>query len=261
MTAVDVSYSVAGEGPPLYMVHGIGSRRITWDKLVAELQRDFTCVSYDLRGHGDSPVPPVPYSLDELVEDLEALRARLGHEQIHIVGHSLGGQIGPAYARTHPRRVSSVSLLSTAAGRTAGDSAKVKGVVAAMRLKGVAPVLRTLIERWYTDAFIAARPDAIEARIKQVVDTPEEVFLSVFDIYASTEMLPWLGQVACPCLVMTGELDGGCNPRLNKVIADTLPNAELLILEALKHSILIEGPERVLPPLRDFLLRHKGTGG
>jgi pimeloyl-ACP methyl ester carboxylesterase len=55
---------------------------------------------------------------------------------------------------------------------------------------------------------------------------------------------------------MTGELDAGCSPVLNKLIADTLPNAELVILENLKHSILIEAPEKVLPPLRDFLVRH-----
>ena len=48
------------------MVHGIGSRRTTWNALVADLKADFTCVSYDLRGHGESPVPLVPYSLDEL---------------------------------------------------------------------------------------------------------------------------------------------------------------------------------------------------
>jgi pimeloyl-ACP methyl ester carboxylesterase len=125
-----------------------------------------------------------------------------------------------------------------------------------MRKKGVKPVLKTLINRWYTDEFVVNFPDAVEARVKQVVDTPEEVFLSVFDIYAATEMLPWLPHLNCPCLVMTGELDAGCSPVLNKLIADTIQNAELVILENLKHSILIEGPERVLPPLRDFLVRH-----
>ena len=256
MSSVEVAYSIEGEGPPLYMVHGIGSRKATWEALIEDLRTDFTCVSFDLRGHGESPVPPVPYSLDELVEDLEALRQRLGHERIHVVGHSLGGQIGPAYARTHPECVETVVLLSTAAGRDSEDSSNVKGMVAMMREKGVKPVLKTLINRWYTDEFVANRPDAVEARIKQVVDTPEEVFLSVFDIYASTEMLQWLSQLDCACLVMTGELDTGCSPVLNKLIADTLPNAELVILENLKHSILIEGPEKVLPPLREFLVRH-----
>lgn len=257
MPAVDVAHTVTGEGPPLYLVHGIGSRKSTWDALLPALSEHFTCVAYDLRGHGESPVPPVPYSLDELVADLEALRERLGHERIHVMGHSLGGQVGPAYARAHPDRTSSVVLLSTAAGRTEDDSAKVKGVVAAMRERGVADVLTTLVERWYTDEFIAARPDAIEHRIEQVLGTPEDVFLAVFDVYAGTEMLAWLPQVDCPCLVLTGEFDGGCNPRLNAVIADALPDSELVVLPDLKHSVLVEGPDAVLSPVLDFLLRHR----
>ena len=90
MSAVDVACAVEGSGPPLYLVHGIGSRKTHWNALIAQFKSEFTCVSFDLRGHGESPVPDTPYSLDELVEDLEALRARLGHERIHVVGHSLG---------------------------------------------------------------------------------------------------------------------------------------------------------------------------
>lgn len=257
--AVDCASTVDGAGPALIMVHGIGSRRATWDALAADLKNDFTCIRYDLRGHGDSPVPPVPYCLDDLVADLEALRAKLGIERAHVIGHSLGGMIGPAYARAHPDRVLSLGLLSTAAGRSEADRAKLEGVIATMEIDGIGPTLDTLVARWYTDAFIAARPEAIAARKQQVVDTPAEVFLSVFRIYAGTEMAPWLHEVTAPALVLTGELDGACSPRHNRFMAAALPNAELVILDGLKHSILIEAPERVTPPLHDFLSRHSGN--
>ena len=204
-----------------------------------------------------APCRRPPYALDDLVADLEALRAKLGHEKIHVIGHSLGGMIGPAYARAHPDRALTVGLLSTAAGRTEEDRAKLRGVIGAMEKKGIRPVLDTLVQRWYTDGFIAAHPDLIEARKQQVVDTPAEVFLSVFHIYAATEMAPWLGEVACPCLVLTGELDGACSPRHNHFMAETLPDAELIILDGIKHAILIEAPDRVGPHVRDFLLRHR----
>ena len=84
--------------------------------------------------------------------------------------------------------------------------------------------------------------------------TPADVFLSVFWIYATTEMAPWLHQVECPCLVLTGELDGGCNPRLNRSIHEKLPDSRLVILDGLKHSLMIEASDRVLPHLRGFLL-------
>jgi pimeloyl-ACP methyl ester carboxylesterase len=235
-------------------VHGIGARKTAWDKLIVGLKDQFTCVSYDLRGHGESPVPPTPYTLDDLVDDLEALRQKLGHEKIHVAGHSLGGMIGPAYARAYPDHILSVGLLSTAAGRSEDDRAKLKAVGDAMQQNGIAETLGTFVARWFTDAFIQAHPDLVEARLQQVKDTPADVFLSVFWIYATTEMAPWLHEVNCPCLVLTGELDGGCNPRLNQFIDSELPDSSLVILEGLKHALMIEASERVLPHLRDFLL-------
>ncbi len=256
MNAIDVSYEVSGDGPPLYMVHGIGSRKVTWDGILDALEPHFTCVRYDLRGHGGSPIPPVPYTLDYLVDDLDALRAKLGHEQIHVIGHSLGGMIGPRYAQRFPDRTLTVGLLSTAAGRTEDDSAKVKGVVARMREEGIDDVLATLVNRCYTDEFAAANPLIIDHRIEQVTTTPPEVFLSVFDVYAETEMAPWLHEVTVPCLVLTGENDPGCSPRLNEFIHATLPDSELVILPEVRHSILVECPDLVSAPLLDFLLRR-----
>ncbi len=256
MPAVEVSYRVEGKGPALYMVHGIGSRKTTWNELVEGLQHHFTCVTYDLRGHGDSPEPPTPYSLEHLVDDLEALRERLGHEQIHVIGHSLGGMIGPAYARAYPDRTLSVGLLSTAAGRTEEDRAKLQALGKSMEEKGAIPVLSTFVERWFTDAFIEAHPDVIEARLQQIKDMSEAVFLSVFWIYATTEMAPWLHEIKQPCLVLTGELDGGCNPRLNRFIHDQLQDSSLIILPDLKHSLMIEASDQVLPHLRNFLLER-----
>ena len=254
MSAVEVAYSVEGEGPPLYLVHGIGARKTIWAGVVERLRDAFTCVAHDLRGHGESPVPPPPYAMANMVEDLEALRVRLGHERIHVAGHSLGGMIGPSYARAHPRHTRSVGLLSTAAGRSEKDREVLQALIARMEQGGVEPQLDALVDRWFMDEFRATHPEAVALRLQQVVDTPEPVFLSVFHMYAETEMGPWLGEIECPCLVLTGELDGGCNPRLNQFITEQLADAKLVILDQLKHAVLIEAPDRVAAALREFLL-------
>lgn len=256
MTAVRSAYSVAGEGPALFMIHGIGARRATFDGMVAGLKDRFTCITYDLRGHGLTPWGGGRFDLDDLVDDLEDLRARLGILSAHIAGHSLGGMIGPRYARRYPGRVKSLGLWSTAAFRSAEDSAKVMGVVALMREKGIGPVLDTLTARWFTDEFCAARPEVIDWRKRQVMETDAEVFLNVFDIYAETEMAPWLHEVKVPAQIITGENDGGCNPRLNRLIQQALPGSDLVILPFLKHAIFIEATDKVLPPVRDFLLKQ-----
>lgn len=251
--AIECAVAVEGQGPALVMIHGIGARKTGWDKITASLKDRYTCIRYDLRGHGESPVPDEPFGLDELVADLEAIRQRLGVEQMHIIGHSLGGMIGPAYAHKYPERVLSIGLLSTAAFRSAQDSENVLNVVRAMESKGIAQVLQTLTQRWFTEAFCVQHPEVIEWRKQQVIDTDGEVFLNVFRVYAQTEMSPWLHEIEQPCLVLTGELDGGCNPELNQKIADALPNSQLAIMPGLKHAILIEASDRVAPFIKTFL--------
>jgi len=251
---ISCAYSVTGSGPPLILVHGIGASRATWATALPLLEPHFTVIAYDLRGHGASPQPEGRFGLDALVADLEHVREQAGVEAAHIAGHSLGGMIGPAYARAFPDRVLSLGLLSTAAFRTEKDSANVKAVVAAMRERGIADVLGTLAHRWFTDGFIAEHPEVIEARMAQVIGTNPEVFLNVFDIYAETEMAPWLHEITARSLVLTGENDGGCPPRLNQLIAEAMPFATLRVLPGLKHSILLEGGAQTGACLRDFLL-------
>ncbi|NMM43316.1 alpha/beta fold hydrolase [Rhodospirillaceae bacterium KN72] len=252
---IECAYTVEGDGPPLFLIHGIGAARDTWRYLMPTLRQHFTVVSYDLRGHGASPLPDAPFGLDELVSDLEWVRAQTGIEQAHFAGHSLGGMIGPAYARKYPDRVLSLGLLSTAAFRTEDDSKKVWGVVKAMEDKGIPNILPTLTDRWYTDAFIEQHPEIVQRRLKQVIDTDPEIFMNVFRIYAGVEMGPWLHEIDHPSLVLTGENDGGCNPRLNKQIADAMPNAELVILPGYKHSILLETGETVADHIVRFVER------
>jgi|TARA_B100000676_G_scaffold90284_2_gene90033 pimeloyl-ACP methyl ester carboxylesterase len=181
------------------------------------------------------------------------LRKHHGHEQIHVIGHSLGGVIGPAYARAYADRVLSVGLISTAAGRTNEDREILFGVIDQLRKNGIPETFGKLANRWYTDAFMEAHPEVVETQMHRVLTTPEDVFLSVFEVYASSEMGPWLHEIKCPCLVLTAEFDGGSNPRLNQFIADELPNSELIIIPDLKHDILQEAPDLVIEHLRRFL--------
>lgn len=250
---IDCEFTVEGDGPPLFLIHGIGAARNTWAKLMPVLTPHFTVVNYDLRGHGASPLPEGEFGLDELVADLERVRERTGFERAHFAGHSLGGMIGPAYALKYPDRVLSLGILSTAAFRTEDDSAKVKGVVHAMEEKGIPQVLGTLTDRWFTDDFIAQHGDVVKRRLEQVIGTDADVFLNVFRIYATVEMSPWLHQVTAPSLVLTGENDGGCNPRLNRQIDAALPNSELVILPGYKHSLLLEAGDIVAEHLKRFI--------
>ncbi len=255
-SAVDCAYKVQGKGPALFVIHGLGARKESWDKIAESLQSRFTCISYDLRGHGESPLGCGEFTLDDLVSDLEALRARLGIARLHLIGHSLGGMIGPSYARRYPDRVLSLGLISTAAFRSPADSAALRGVFTAMKEKGIAAVLDTMLNGWFSDSYARQRPEMVVSRRKEALGTDSGVFLNVFRIYSETEMAPWLHQIQVPVLVCTGEFDGACNPGLNRQIAAALPDSELVIFDDLKHSVLVEAPELIATHVADFLRRR-----
>ena len=75
-SAVDCHYSITGLGPPLFLTHGIGAAEDAWRFMLPKLSKHFTVVTYDLRGHGKSPVTHKNFTLDELVFDLERIRKK-----------------------------------------------------------------------------------------------------------------------------------------------------------------------------------------
>ena len=253
ISAVDCHYSINGSGPPLFLTHGIGAAEDAWRFMVPELAKHFTVVTYDLRGHGKSSVTHKNFTLEELVLDLERIREKTKFEKAHFAGHSLGGMIAPAYSLKFPEHTISVGLLSTVAGRSEEDNQKVWSVINEMEKNGIEKTLQTLTNRWFTEEFIKNNPDLVDRRLKQVLDTDPDVFLNVFKIYANTEMFSWLKNISKPCLLLTGEHDGGCSPKHNEIMANEIKNSKLVVLPKYKHSFLIEAPKEVAESLIEFM--------
>ena len=93
MSAVEVHHVVTGpsDAPVVVLSNSLGSTHRMWDAQAESLAQRFRVVRYDTRGHGESPVPPGPYSIDDLADDVVALLDRLEVPRAHLVGLSLGG--------------------------------------------------------------------------------------------------------------------------------------------------------------------------
>ena len=251
---LDCHFTQTGEGPGLFLIHGIGAAEDAWRFIVPKLTKYFTVITYDLRGHGKSTVTNNNFTLNDLIDDLEKIREKTKIEKAHFIGHSLGGMIAPAYANKFPDNTISVGLLSTVADRSTKDKQKVLDIIKKMELESIPEILSTLTNRWFTDDFIKKNKSIVDQRIQQVTDTNPEVFLNVFKIYAETEMISWLKEIKKPCLVLTGENDLGCSPEHNKKISSELNNSKLVILPNVKHSILLEEPDQTSSNILKFLL-------
>src|SRR5260370_3004038 len=196
-------YAIVGHGPAVFLTHGVGGRRDVWDGSGEQLATQFRCSSYDLRGHGGSEGADQPFGLEEFGADLEALRAQLGIERAHFVGHSLGGMIAPAYAHANPDRVKSIGLISTAAFRSPEARANLANFVRRIDAVGPATVVDTLLDRWFTDRFRQDRPDIVAARKEQVLTLDSRVYRYTDNVFATAEDRPALTDIAVPALAMT----------------------------------------------------------
>ena len=108
-----IAYEVAGHGPPLLLLHGFPQTRAMWRPLVPALADQFTVVTADLRGYGDSSKPATmpEMSFRLMAQDMVALMGSLGFDNFHAVGHDRGARTAHRLALDHPQAVRSLTVM------------------------------------------------------------------------------------------------------------------------------------------------------
>jgi 3-oxoadipate enol-lactonase len=246
-------FAVEGSGPSLLLIHGVGARLDAWDDVVPALGGRLTAIRYDLRGHGDSTKAPGPYSVELLAADALALLDHLGVARCHVAGHSLGGLVAQQLAIGAPGRVDRLVLLSTVAGRTAEEKARVLERLALVRDGIPGEHFRRSIERWFTDEFRRDHPDVIERYLARNMENDPAGYAAAYRVLATTDLADALHRITAPTLVVTGDGDIGSNPRMARLMHERIAGSRLQVLPGLRHSILVEAPALVARLLVEFL--------
>lgn len=250
---------ISGAGRRIVFVHGVGSHLESWDGVIAALGESFETLRYDLRGHGESEKARGPYSLTMFVEDLARLLKAVGWTRFDLVGFSLGGLIAQAFALQYPAQVRTLSIISSVAGRTPEERARVRSRAATLAGEGAQAHLDAAVERWFSDEFRVARPDIVAQRLHRSRSNDPHCYAAAYDVLATSDLLAELHKIQAPTLVVTGEEDSGSTPRMARLMAGTIPNATVTILSGLRHSVLLEAPDLVAQTLGNFLELRKET--
>jgi pimeloyl-ACP methyl ester carboxylesterase len=106
------AYRIAGSGPVLLMLHGVGDSSTTWSDVHAKLAQRFTVIAPDMLGHGESDKPRADYSLAAFANGVRDLLLALGVDRVTVVGHSLGGGVAMQFVYHYPQFVERVVLVS-----------------------------------------------------------------------------------------------------------------------------------------------------
>ncbi len=105
------AFRIAGTGPALLLIHGIGDNSTTWDTVHAKLAQRFTVIAPDLLGHGQSDKPRADYSVAAYANGMRDLLSVLDIERVTVIGHSLGGGVAMQFAYQFPQLLERLILV------------------------------------------------------------------------------------------------------------------------------------------------------
>jgi pimeloyl-ACP methyl ester carboxylesterase len=263
-----VIYRIAGDGPPVVLIHGMVNSSKHWERVALRLAERYTVVAPDLLGHGDSAAVRGDYSLGAHACSIRDLLTTIGIERATVVGHSLGGGIAMQFFYQFPQRVERLALISSgglghevspmlrgaalpgaAAGiwlvanrrvratiEAAGERMRARGSRKGVYLQAVARAMRPLEESAARHAFLQTLRSVIDVRGQHV---------------SARDRLYLLEQL--PTLIVWGERDNTIPKAHGLAAHELVPNSRFVTLPKAAHFPNIEDPEGLADALLDWL--------
>lgn len=105
VNGVRLHYVTAGQGEPLFLLHGVPKTHYHWRHVIPQLTEHFTVIAPDLRGLGDSQHPVLGYDMANMGEDIAQLATHLGYDQFYLAGEDWGASTAYQLAANNPDRV------------------------------------------------------------------------------------------------------------------------------------------------------------
>ncbi|MFF4212032.1 alpha/beta fold hydrolase [Streptomyces sp. NPDC001796] len=251
-----LSYVVAGDGPPVVLVHaGVADHRM-WDAVVPDLAKGHTVIRYDLRGFGRSAPPAGPFSE---TDDLRRLLDHLGYERVRLVGASWGGRVALDFALTHPARVRSLAVLAPpwrgyhwSSDMVAYDEAE----TAALASGDLDAAVRINLDMWLRGP--ARQWEDVAVGLADRLRDPIRTSLVNQEIVGEHSRGGATGDIAgicVPTLVGIGKLDVADFQDIARRYAAGIPGATLVEFRTAAHLIALDAPAELVSVLGPFLAR------
>jgi proline iminopeptidase len=258
------------EKPPAFVIHGgPGGDHSGFKPGFSPLAKRLQLVYFDHRGQGRSTRgDPKTYVLDENVEDMEALRLHLGLGPIVSIGTSYGGMVAMAHAARHPKSVSHLVLIVTAAH--SGFIQRARQIVA----ERGSPEQKAVCDQLW-----AGELDTVE-KLRHYYDVMGPMYGRKYDPAAakltrdrgilepaalnrafapggfmySYDLRPELARITAPTLILGGRHDWICPPEFSEEIHRLIPGSDLRIFEESSHSIRGDEPQKMIDAIAGFVV-------
>lgn len=264
------AFRIAGSGPALLLIHGIGDNSTTWTPVHSRLAQRFTVIAPDLLGHGLSDKPRADYSIAAYANGVRDLLSVLDIDKVTVVGHSLGGGVAMQFAYQFPQLVDRLILVG--AGGVTRDVnialrfASLPGggeALALLRLPLVLPVLQTAGRLLGGALGSTGLGRDMPNMLRILADLPEPTASAAFT-RTLRAVVDWRGQVvtmldrcylteSVPVQLIWGEQDAVIPVSHARLAHAAMPGSRLAIFAGSGHFPFHDDPERFIELVEEFI--------
>ena len=238
------------DAPPLMLSNSLGTNFHMWDAQAPEFARHYRLIRYDRRGHGQSAVPPGPYSMERLGLDVLAILDALAVRKTNWCGLSMGGMVGQWLGANAPERVEKLVLSNT--HYFYPDKAPWIERIKTVQEKGLGALVDANMQRWFTEDFRKRAPEAIDRMKKMFIATDPKGYLACCEGLMAMDFRESNPSITTPTLIIVGSQDFATPAEAGQTIQQQIKGAKLATIDA-AHISNMEQPQAYAKTVLDFL--------
>jgi pimeloyl-ACP methyl ester carboxylesterase len=251
------SFNESDKKNPIVFIHGLGLIGEMWEPQINFFKK-YSTLTYDLIGHGKTPMNKSTLHLDDFCKQLSNLIGELNFSKIHLVGFSLGALIARHFAAKHNKKLCSLILYGSIYKRTEEQKKIVLDRFKKIKTKKPDSEEATLL-RWFTNDFISKNPKICKKISLILKKNNQESFLKAYELFANYEDDDSMfKRINAKTLIVTGENDVGSTPEMNKNLSQQIRESKFTEIKKGKHLCSIECKNDVNITFKEFIDQQNG---
>jgi pimeloyl-ACP methyl ester carboxylesterase len=243
-------YNKKEQNIPIVFIHGVGLTYEIWQPQL-EFFKNYSTLSYDILGHGKSPLNKDKITFDDFSDQLIDLIDHLKIKKIHVVGFSIGSLIARNFATKFSDRLKSLTLLCSIYKRSEEQQKIVNQRFE--QAKKELKLSKQALKRWFTDKYLENNPSIYEKISNILSSNNMKNFLKVYELFVNHKNDENFDKINVNTLIMTGEFDIGSTVEMSNELNKIITNSQLKIIKDGKHLCGIECANDVNLSIKNFV--------
>ena len=244
---------------PIIFIHGFPYDHLMWENVISFLQKTYFCISYDVRGLGDSASGDGQFTMESFVDDLEEIINELKLDKPVLCGLSMGGYIALRAVERMEEKFRGLILCDTKseADNNEGKLKRAAGIKKINKV-GVQKFVEDFVPGCFAEESIKNLKEYKETLTRSLKSDPIGVKGCLLAMQGRTDTTTYLEKIKIPSLVICGEEDKLSPPEAMKNMAEKIHSSDFVLIPNAAHMTPIENPEAVSKAILSFLKKNLG---